>query len=238
MDDFTTNESEPILTGINYLYDPDNDDDYPPDPTSSPSTSWAPTPSRHTPTPSSSTTTTRRTGYSSSLTTVSVHRGDDILVEVLSIVDNTVADRPPPYEQPPAYRPGMDTEEMPFMITCQVCGHQIELTTDNTGALYQWLPTMIGQSFTGQYLVKCGNCHEKNPIKPAPVGKKFIRCSCNNLLVYRESRQQLLRCSRKTCRRRIDLSIGLDDINDLYDQGDNLSLTSSISSSTTIRTRP
>ncbi|GMT18034.1 hypothetical protein PFISCL1PPCAC_9331, partial [Pristionchus fissidentatus] len=52
-----------------------------------------------------------------------------------------------------------------------------------------------------QYCVKCAMCKELTPIRPAPPGKKFIRCKCKCLVLYvYEEHCTLLICPRLSCR--------------------------------------
>jgi len=52
--------------------------------------------------------------------------------------------------------------------------------------------------------MRCSTCNEATPLKPAPDGKRYIRCNCNCLLVCTESATTVAcpRCRRHTNMRR------------------------------------
>lgn len=56
-----------------------------------------------------------------------------------------------------------------------------------------------------QFVVQCENCHEATPIKLAPIGKKYVRCPCNCLLICKSTSQKIS-CPRPNCKRIISMA--------------------------------
>ncbi|XP_068603253.1 type 2 phosphatidylinositol 4,5-bisphosphate 4-phosphatase isoform X2 [Brachionichthys hirsutus] len=98
-------------------------------------------------------------------------------------------DSSPGAELPPPYTAiaSPDAGSVP-VINCRVCQSLINLD----GKLHQ-------------HVVKCTVCNEATPIKTPPLGKKYVRCPCNCLLICKDTSRRI-GCPRPNCRRTINLS--------------------------------
>lgn len=70
---------------------------------------------------------------------------------------------------------------------CKVCGNNIDITDK-----------------TDTFVVKCAKCGEATPVKRAPSKKRYVRCSCNCLLICFETANRIV-CPRPNCKKIIDL---------------------------------
>ncbi|CAG5120741.1 unnamed protein product [Candidula unifasciata] len=89
------------------------------------------------------------------------------------------------HELPPPYTPSAHGN-IP-VINCKVC---------------QAVICLEGRQHS--YVVKCSLCGEATPLRAAPLGKKYIRCTCNILLICPSGATKIL-CPRERCKRVLTL---------------------------------
>lgn len=73
------------------------------------------------------------------------------------------------------------------MVECKVCKNPIDIS-----------------SKLDQHVVKCQNCNETTPIRHAPSGRKYVRCTCSCLLICKTTSQRIA-CPRPNCKNVISL---------------------------------
>lgn len=98
------------------------------------------------------------------------------------------------YQQPPSYYPPLEKQPPPYEdpsnnrnVPCDVCRTPIPLPNN------QRLLT-----------VRCPTCNEETAVGSPPPGQKFVRCSCNLLIICRTEFQSV-HCPRESCQKLVTL---------------------------------
>ncbi|ESO12825.1 hypothetical protein HELRODRAFT_187998 [Helobdella robusta] len=103
----------------------------------------------------------------------SSYLGSSLPYEVL--VDECDADELPPLQF-------INESGVGFAIKCKVCQKILDL-----------------DSRTDFYVIQCDACQEATPVKPAPFGKKYVRCKCKCLLICKAGSKRVA-CPRSNCK--------------------------------------
>lgn len=80
------------------------------------------------------------------------------------------------------------------VVKCRVCKAVIDIS--NSGS---------------NYVVKCGNCGEATPIRQAPQGRKYVRCTCKCLLIHKATSRTVC-CPRPNCKRVLEVAAPLPSV--------------------------
>uniref|UniRef100_A0A0K8R7E4 Phosphatidylinositol-4,5-bisphosphate 4-phosphatase n=1 Tax=Ixodes ricinus TaxID=34613 RepID=A0A0K8R7E4_IXORI len=86
---------------------------------------------------------------------------------------------------PPAY-PGIDFKPA-LTRMCDVCSYAIDISQT-----------------PHDYVVTCPRCYESTAMGNPPRGKRFVRCTCNKLLMYSNGATKI-KCNRVGCSAEIDV---------------------------------
>lgn len=104
----------------------------------------------------------------------------------------------------PSISPVPTYDECTFVRTFEIHHAPISINGTIECAVCQRTVELAGRRH--QYVVKCHSCQEAMPIRKAPPGKKYVRCSppCNCLMICRQNSTKI-KCPRENCQRTLQL---------------------------------
>lgn len=98
------------------------------------------------------------------------------------------------YERPPCYNPSIEKQPPPYVepayirnVVCEVCRTQIPFSSNQCPST-----------------VRCFICSEETAVGIPLPGQKYVRCSCNLLILCSAEFQSVL-CPRESCRKQLTL---------------------------------